>query len=71
MSPRSKKDTDEQAGFVVRDAPWNAKAGEERPKQQQDLQSIPDTSNAADFPSLGASASQPQKQAAWGPWGRR
>jgi hypothetical protein len=52
----------QQAGFVVRDAPWSAAS-------QADGGRInaPDTNSMSDFPEFGASASAAAPGSRWGP----
>lgn len=73
MNPPSKQSN--QAGFVVRDAPWdNVRKGDggrkqQPPPQQQSTMEKPlppDTTNIADFPCIGSSAAAP-RPTAWGP----
>lgn len=73
LNPPSKQGN--QAGFVVRDAPWDnvrkADGGRKQqppPQQQSTIERPlpPDTTNIADFPCIGSSAAAP-RPTAWGP----
>lgn len=58
-------------GYVVRDAPWNAKPTHNgnAPTTNGKVEYVPDEDDAAAFPSLGGKSGHGQQNRAWGPWG--